>query len=207
MRGTHLWLVGLALAGCAHRPGGVEPAPESQTQALSRDAHPAQEVAEIDHPVAPAAAAARAEETPAARVESAAPPPRPSVAGEAQLQTTAPPPDAPLAPPEPAASDVVSAPLGAEARPPAKLGAEIARDDAELRERVQRALLNASSLSYTAKRVRVDVAQHEVTLRGEVRTSKERKELEEIVRALPGVKRLNNQVALINPTLPRTPAP
>ncbi|HTU58278.1 MAG TPA: BON domain-containing protein [Polyangiales bacterium] len=197
MRVTQLGLVALALVGCAHR-AGTEPVPESQTQALSRDAHPAQEVSELERPAPPAAAQAQSpDESPAARVESAAPPPRPTVAGEAKLETTEHHRDAPLTPPEPAASDVIAAPAAGEpAQPPAKLGAEIARADAELRERVQRALLNARSLSYSAKHVQVDVAKREVTLRGEVRSAHERKELEQIVRSLAGVQQLNNQVAL-----------
>ncbi len=200
MRVTQLWLVGLAVAGCAHR-AATEPVPESQTQALSRDAHPAQEVSEIEHPAPPAAAQTPSvEESPAARVDSAQPPPRPSVASEANLETTVHHPNAPLTPPEPTASDVVVAPAASSsAQPPAKLGAETARADTELRERVQRALMNAPSLSYTAKRVQVDVAKREVTLRGDVRTAHERKELEQIVRSLAGVKQLNNQVGLIEP--------
>lgn len=206
MRVTQLWLVALAMVGCAHR-AGTEPAPESQAQALSRDAHPAREISEADSPAPPAAAQTPPlEESPAARIESAEPPPRPTVAGEAKLETTAHRPEAPLTPPEPAASDVVAAPAASESpQPPAKLGAEIARGDAELRERVQRALLNARSLSYTAKRVQVDVSKREVTLRGEVRTAHERKELEQIVRSLAGVKQLNNQVALIDPGTPAQP--
>jgi osmotically-inducible protein OsmY len=100
---------------------------------------------------------------------------------------------------------VVSAPLReGPAAPAPELGADIARADAELRERVQRALLDTPSLSYTAQHVHVAVDQRHVTLRGEVRNAYERGEIELIVRALPGVKTLDNQVALINPpTEPR----
>lgn len=69
-----------------------------------------------------------------------------------------------------------------------------------LRELVQRALLAAESLSYTAKHARVEVDEHEVSLYGEVRTSQEKLELGEVVRSVPGVQQVDNRVVVINRT-------
>lgn len=208
MRTTHLWMAALTLTGCAHRsPPQPAAVAESQTQALSRSERPASDVREIEQPAARAAETPPASESGAAHVQTAAPPPQVATPANAQLAPTSTPADVSIAPPEPANAVVVAAPMrgGVEAAP--EPGADISRADAELRERVQRALHNAGSLSYTAKHVQVDVTRRQVTLRGEVRTARERGELEQVVRALPGVKKLNNQVALIDSTGNRPPQP
>ena len=70
----------------------------------------------------------------------------------------------------------------------------------DLRERVQRALLAADSLSYTAKHARVEVDERDVRLFGEVRTSQEKLTLGEVVRDVAGVQRVDNRVVVINRT-------
>jgi hypothetical protein len=79
----------------------------------------------------------------------------------------------------------------------------------DLRERVQRALLAQESLSYTAKHARVEVDERDVSLYGEVRTSQEKLELGRAVRSVPGVRRFDNRVVVINqaPHAIHMPAP
>jgi hypothetical protein len=79
----------------------------------------------------------------------------------------------------------------------------------DLRERVQRALLAQESLSYTAKHARVEVDERDVSLYGEVRTSQEKLELARVVRSVPGVRRFDNRVVVINqaPHAIHMPAP
>jgi hypothetical protein len=70
----------------------------------------------------------------------------------------------------------------------------------DLRERVQRALLAAEPLSYTAKHARVEVDEHDVSLYGEVRTTQEKLDLGEVVRGVSGVQSVDNRVVVINRT-------
>jgi hypothetical protein len=225
MRAVIFWRAALLLGGCAHGSNPTaspheSPAVAAQSQELRsarpEDApgraelspdiitrpHPPHEVSELDHPPATAAKGPRDLDDSAAAVPAVAPPP-PSAPAEVALEPTE----------TPAAARVPASPPPAdlkrdEARQtPPKLGADIARADAELRERVQRALLESPSLSYTAKHVQVQVEQRDVVLRGEVRNAYERGEIEQIVRAVRGVRSLENKVALINPptATPRVP--
>lgn len=224
MRIANLWPAACFLAACAHgaqTSSHRDATPEitAHSQELQRSAaqehsansssgvieqaHPETGVSQSPEPSpAEARGPGRLEES-AATMHTAAPLPQPNAAMAVAIEPSATPP-APVTKP-PAASDGM-APMPTHAEQPEKPGAEIARADAELRERVQRALLGSTSLSYTAKHVRVEVAHHDVTLRGEVRTARERSDLEKIVRGLRGVRNLDNQVALISAaTAPRSP--
>lgn len=217
MRASYLGAAAVMVVACAHgaQSGDANTAARSRTQELSKTVppdehedggensivrrdHPPHEVGQLDTPAPGAAVGPRSPED-LSHISTAAPPPT-SAAPTMALQPNTPVDAAPVPPSKPASATVVTAP-GRDTRPqaPPKLGDDIARADAELRERVQRALAESSSLSYTARHVQVDVAQQNVTLRGEVRTAHERSELEQIVRKLPGIKELSNQVALINP--------
>jgi hypothetical protein len=85
-------------------------------------------------------------------------------------------------------------PASAQAAAPASLD----KREAELRERIQRALLQSKELSYTAQRVRLEIAASDVTLRGEVRTAREKREVEELIQRVSGVRRVNNALAVID---------
>jgi hypothetical protein len=79
------------------------------------------------------------------------------------------------------------------------------KNEAGLRERIQRALLRNKDLSYTAQRVRVEVDAGDVTLRGEVRTLREKREVEALIQQISGVRRIHNTLAVIDQ--PRDPLP
>jgi hypothetical protein len=68
----------------------------------------------------------------------------------------------------------------------------------QLRERVQRALLSRKSLSYTAQRISVAVSRRDVTLRGDVPTEREKGEIQHIVEGIEGVRRVHNELAVID---------
>lgn len=99
---------------------------------------------------------------------------------------------------EPAAPTVATAPPGSAFTPPPDQTAS--KSEAELRERIQRTLQRDSSLSFTAKRVRVEVERGRVTLLGEVRSTHEKSEVEELVQKVSGVQRVRNQLAVIDQT-------
>jgi hypothetical protein len=80
----------------------------------------------------------------------------------------------------------------------ATASASLDKREAELRERIQRALLQSKELSYTAQRVRLEIASSDVTLRGEVRTALEKREVEELIQRVSGVRRVNNALAVID---------
>jgi hypothetical protein len=97
---------------------------------------------------------------------------------------------------EPAAPTVATTPPGSALTPPPPEAA--GKDEAELRSRIQSTLLRNPSLSFTAKRVRVEVERGRVTLLGEVRTAREKSEVEELVERVSGVKRVTNRLAVID---------
>jgi hypothetical protein len=100
-----------------------------------------------------------------------------------------------------AGASLAAAPVltGAEEAPPRDEGLPT-HAEIDLRERVQRALLAAESLSYTAKHARVEVDERDVSLYGEVRTSQEKLELGKVVRGVSGVRRVDNRMVVINRT-------
>jgi len=99
---------------------------------------------------------------------------------------------------EPEAPTVVALPPGsATPTPPREVAS---KSELELRERIQRTLLREPSLSFTAKRVRVEVEHDRVTLLGEVRTAREKSEVEDLVQKVSGVRRVKNQLAVIDQT-------
>jgi hypothetical protein len=203
--GTHDQEQSAESARAEHPPPSADRAPSGL--AIGEQPHPVSSVGTLRRPPARAARGPRDLDSSSAAVSIAEPPPQATGSIKVAVESTDTPSSVEIAPPRPVSRKELTAPLQDDSpKPPLKLGADITRADAELRERVQRALLNSSSLSYTAKHVRVDVAQSGVTLRGEARTAHERSELDRIVRSLPGVKSLNNEVALINrPTTTRTP--
>jgi hypothetical protein len=95
------------------------------------------------------------------------------------------------------ASDAAAGAHGAAARAPT-------RQENELRERIQSRLLSEQKLSYTARRVRVEVSQNDVTVQGEVRTAREKSDVEQLIQHIEGVRRVNNQLAVIDQTRPNT---
>jgi hypothetical protein len=97
---------------------------------------------------------------------------------------------------EPAAPTVATAPPGSALTPP--LPAAASKEEAELRERIQRTLLQHRNLSFTARRVRVEIERGRVTLLGEVRTTREKSEVEDLVQKVSGVRRVTNQLAIID---------
>ena len=97
------------------------------------------------------------------------------------------------------ASDTTASAPSAAARTPT-------RQENELRERIQGRLLTEQGLSYTARRVRVEVSQHDVTLQGEVRTVREKSDVEQLIQQIEGVRRVNNQLAVIDQTRPNSPS-
>jgi len=106
---------------------------------------------------------------------------------------------------EPAAPTVATAPPGSALAPPPPETAS--KDEAELRERIQRTLSQDRSLSFTAKRVRVEVDRGRVTLLGEVRTAREKNEVEDLVEKVSGVRRVKNRLAIIDQPVPGSAAP
>lgn len=68
-------------------------------------------------------------------------------------------------------------------------------EDIALRERIQNTLGSASGLSYSARHVSVVVDKQDVTLKGDVRNDRERKEVESLVQQIQGVKRVKNQLS------------
>lgn len=97
---------------------------------------------------------------------------------------------------EPAAPTVATVRPGSALMPPAPEAAS--KDEADLRARIQRTLLRDASLSFTAKRVRVEVEHGRVTLLGEVRTAHEKTEVEDLVQKVSGVRRVSNRLAIID---------
>lgn len=97
---------------------------------------------------------------------------------------------------EPAAPTVATTPPGSALAP--KAPAPASREEAELRERIQRSLLSDASLSFTAKRVHVEIERGRVTLLGEVRTAREKSEVEDVVQKVSGVRRVENRLAVID---------
>jgi len=69
------------------------------------------------------------------------------------------------------------------------------KQDIELRERIQSTLGTAPNLSYSARRVGVAVDKNEVTLSGDVRNERERKEVEQLVQQIQGVRKVKNQLS------------
>jgi hypothetical protein len=106
---------------------------------------------------------------------------------------------------EPAAPTVATAPPGSAHAPPPPEAAN--KDEAELRERIQRTLAQDSSLSFTAKRVRVEIDRGRVTLLGEVRTAREKNDVADLVERVSGVRRVHNRLAIIDQPVPGRAAP
>lgn len=77
--------------------------------------------------------------------------------------------------------------------------------EVRLRERIQSALVRQKSLSYTAKHVSVAVDKSDVTLEGDVRTAREKADVQAIVEKVQGVRRVHNKLGVINATM--MPAP
>lgn len=131
------------------------------------------------------------------------PPPRAEVAGEPKGR------DEDLTRPrelEPAAPTVVTAPPGnAHAQQPPDPPAS--KEETELRERIQRTLAQDNSLSFTAKRVRIEIDRGRVTLLGEVRTAREKNEVADLVEKVSGVRRVHNRLAIIDQPLRGRVAP
>jgi hypothetical protein len=120
-------------------------------------------------------------------------------AGEKAEQTKAPPRAI-----EPAAPTVATAPPGSALTPKAPDAAS--KEEANLRERIQSTLMHDQSLSFTAKRIRVEIERGRVTLLGEVRTLREKNEVAELVHRVEGVRRVTNRLAVIDqPAATRAP--
>lgn len=166
------------------RTPSTEPAAahiETQTQALSPEGGDPR-LGDLEQVGTPAPRAEVADETKGKRAEQAAPRAI-----------------------EPAAPTVATAPPGSALAPP--LPEAASKDEAELRERIQRTLSQDRSLSFTAKRVRVEVDRGRVTLVGEVRTAREKNEVEELVEKVSGVRRVQNRLAIIDQPVPARAAP
>lgn len=107
----------------------------------------------------------------------------------------------PTAPAANQSSDSQAAP-GSPAQSAAADAPQLSREESALRERIQRRLLQDKRLSYTAQRVRLDVKRGDVTVQGEVRTAREKREVEEVIGNIAGVRRVDNQLAVIDQTNP-----
>jgi len=79
------------------------------------------------------------------------------------------------------------------------------QDEIELRERIQSTLGAAPNLSYSARHVGVRVEKNDVTLQGDVRNDRERKDVEALVRQIQGVQKVKNQLSSVSPTSMRPP--
>jgi len=79
------------------------------------------------------------------------------------------------------------------------------QDEIELRERIQSALGSAPNLSYSARHVGVTVEKSDVTLHGDVRNDRERKEVEALVRQIQGVQKVKNQLSSVSQSTMRPP--
>lgn len=88
-------------------------------------------------------------------------------------------------------------PAGADSKELARASAE---QDIALRERIQSTLGTAPNLSYSARHVGVTVEKSEVTLSGDVRNERERKEVADLVQQIQGVRRVKNQISAISQT-------
>lgn len=84
--------------------------------------------------------------------------------------------------------------------------AEETESELRLRERIQAELGRRASLSYTAQRVSVAVKRRNVVLSGDVRTEREKGEVQKIVESIDGVRRVTNQLAVIDQPQPVEPS-
>lgn len=193
MRTATFLIMGALGMACAHRnaaeptvevartppPSGSEATEiSSQSQALS-DGSGDPRLGTLEMANAPAAPRAELAEEAGSEGEQAKPPPRAI---------------------EPAAPTVATAPPGSALSPKAPESAS--KEEANLRERIQSTLMHDQSLSFTAKRIRVEIERGRVTLLGEVRTLREKNEVAELVHKVEGVRRVSNRLAVID-----TPAP
>lgn len=138
--------------------------------------------------VVPVAAAPRPEGETAAAASTAALVQKPEIRSDPQPSSD------PLASPTADASGKPVTP----ADPPS--AAEV-----RLRERIQAALGRRKSLSFTAKHVSIEVDKSDVTLQGDVRTAREKAEVQSIVEGIQGVRRVHNKLAVIDARM--MPAP
>lgn len=74
----------------------------------------------------------------------------------------------------------------------------------QLRERIQEKLATTNGLSYTARHVSVGIEKQDVTLSGDVRNAREKNEVQALVERVQGVRRVKNQLAVVNQTGART---
>jgi hypothetical protein len=195
MRNATFQIMGALGVACAHRPAAEpnelaartpnsEPAAaqlETQTQPLNSESGDPR-LGDLEQVETPAPRAEAAEEAKGRRENPATPPAI-----------------------EPAAPTVATAPPGsAHAEPPAQAAS---KEEAELRERIQRTLAQDNSLSFTAKRVRIEIDRGRVTLLGEVRTAREKNEVADLVEKVSGVRRVHNRLAIIDQPVPGGAAP
>jgi BON domain len=75
-------------------------------------------------------------------------------------------------------------------------------EEVHLRERIQTELGQQPTLSFTAKHVSVQVDKSDVTLEGDVRTAREKSEVQSIVEKIQGVRRVHNKLAVRDATPP-----
>ncbi|HEX6245427.1 MAG TPA: BON domain-containing protein [Polyangiales bacterium] len=132
---------------------------------------------------------------------------RTSTAVEARHEPGAPDPRvSPSSSPSPSPAGTTPVAAAGQPESPATDTAKLTPEESALRERIQRRLLQDKSLSYTAQRVRLDVKRNEVTVQGEVRTAREKQEVEQLIESISGVRRVNNQLAVIDQTNQTTPS-
>lgn len=122
-------------------------------------------------------------------------------AASAQTSATSQPPNAPMNDPNAGAEQQAAGPVAGLPVPPGE-DKQVARapsaEEIELRERIQSSLLSAPGLSYSARRVSVAVEKQDVTLLGDVRNARERKEVENLVKQIQGVRRVKNQLSSVS---------
>jgi hypothetical protein len=200
MKNATFLIMGALGVACAHRPAPAQPEVaqttpvESTSQALSEAKPGADDGHGSDVLLAPGPARPdpRLGDLELANAPAA---PRAEVAAGTNGERSAGKTSVPRAI-EPAAPSVVTAPPGSAYTAPPPEAAS--KDEAELRARIQSTLLRDEKLSFTAKRVRVEIERGRVTLLGEVRTAREKNEVEDLVQKVSGVHRVTNRLAVID---------
>lgn len=80
---------------------------------------------------------------------------------------------------------------------------KLAPNELALRQRVQSTLAARSELSYSARHITIDVQRRDVTLSGDVNNEREKTDVQALVERVKGVRRVNNELAVVNQTIVR----
>jgi BON domain len=103
--------------------------------------------------------------------------------------------------PKPSSDPLLGPTADASGQPEIRVAPPTA-EEVRLRERIQTELGQQTTLSFTAKHVSVEVDRSDVTLEGDVRTAREKSDVQAIVEKIQGVRRVHNKLAVRDATPP-----